>query len=224
MDAGVEIDETSPCWTFFNMAIAQKNKIGPSEPLSEEFALTQKSSWLLSGLASFLRPPGSVTGAKNFYDIATSTTTKLNQRFEQTRDLISNPPHAIGQEGSRDTPELMRAYGQDMRSYGLSLTVALIMNGVLSMHDPSSNHLICARRHHSKEVLSLATEAAVVRHTSSRSGPALSAFISAPYGQLIPKRDLLSKHCGKSMEQTLWRGVRLHSQKSYEIHFKLYTS
>lgn len=160
MDAGVEIDETSPCWTFFNMAIAQKNNIGPSEPLSEEFALTQKSSWLLSGLASFLRPPGSVTGAKNFYDIATSTTTKLNQRFEQTRDLISNPPHAIGQEGSRDTPELMRAYGQDMRSYGLSLTVALIMNGVLSMHDPSSNHLICVRRHHSKEVLSLATEAA----------------------------------------------------------------
>lgn len=124
--------------------------------------MTQRLSRMLSGLSVYLLSARSVVELWNFYTTVTAVVAELSQRIGRARDLLS-PSSATTSEQHSSAPgtllDLARLYEYDKRSYSLSLTVALLMSDVLSIHYPNIPNLAHFRRLYACEAPELATQA-----------------------------------------------------------------
>ena len=140
----MNIDTSSPCWSFFRKVNAQSSTLHITSPAGEPLDLTQKLSRLLSALAYFLRSEQTLSEVWKMYNICATVVADLSLQVKQADVMASRGPPADshGAVSSRcEGPAHVIVASQSMRGFKFALTLTLIMNGVLSTHHPDCEDL-----------------------------------------------------------------------------------
>jgi hypothetical protein len=136
----MDIDTSSPCWSFFRKVNAQSSTLCITPPVGESLALTQRLSRLLLALAQFFRSRQTLSEVWTLYNAATAVVADLSLQTKQASGLVCGTLPS-----SQDTihwrSEHLVADHQGRRGFKFALTLTLIMNGVLSTHYPQSQSL-----------------------------------------------------------------------------------
>lgn len=141
LDADLVIDRASCCWKFYNRSIAQTTAFRSHEPIWEELALTQYLLPMFLGLSDFLRSTRSLNEIWKFYVIVISVISDLRKQPCQNCHTTWRPSPATGCGRRSHAREPVKNCAH-IRSRGFLLTIAFLMNGVLSVHHPDSSDLV----------------------------------------------------------------------------------
>lgn len=152
----MNIDTSSPCWSFFRKVNARSSTLTITSPAGEPLDLTQKLSRLLSALAYFLRSEQTLSEVWTMYNICATVVADLSLQVKQVDDMASHETPADSRDAVSSRPEesaRVTAANQNMRGFKFALTLTLIMNGVLSTHYPDSEGLASFRRRFTDEAV-----------------------------------------------------------------------
>lgn len=152
----MNIDTSSPCWSFFRKVNARSSTLTITSPAGQPLDLTQKLSRLLSALAYFLRSEHTLSEVWTMYNICATVVADLSLQVKQVGNMASHETPADSRDTvSSKSEESARvtAANQNMRGFKFALTLTLIMNGVLSTHYPDSEGLASFRRRFTDEAV-----------------------------------------------------------------------
>lgn len=158
----MNIDTSSPCWSFFRKVNARSSTLSITSPAGEPLDLTQKLSRLLSALAYFLRSEQTLSEVWKMYKICATVVADLSLQVKQLDVTASHKTPADSHDPISSRSEELKhvtAAKQSMRGFKFALTLTLIMNGVLSTHYPDSEGLANFRRKFTDEAFPPATKA-----------------------------------------------------------------
>jgi len=153
LDASLNVDASSRCWTFYNSVICQTTAIDVSGSTGPEHALTRRLAKLVSAIADFLLSSRSVSELWRLYRAATTLVAELSPRCDQTHAAEDASIRATPASGM--PPETLTSNRRDTRCFTFALTNALLMNAVLSVHYPEATELASFRQQYASKVLPL---------------------------------------------------------------------
>lgn len=153
-----DIQPDCRCWSFFRKVNAQTATVGFLEPTGESLALVQRLSRLLLALGEFFRSNQALTDVWRLYNVATSVVTDLSREIQAMKDAASHALIALSEAGYGAQPEFIGVSNYGLRAFKFALTLTLIMNHTLSVHNPQSVSLKEFRRQHTNEVLPISTK------------------------------------------------------------------
>jgi hypothetical protein len=152
----MNIDTSSPCWSFFIRVNARSSTLRITSLAGEPLGLTERLGRLLSALAYFFRSDQTLSEVWKMYNIAITVVADLSLQVKQMDGMASHElpadPHDATSSRSEEHANV-KAANQSMRGFKFALTLTLIMNGVLSTHYPDCEKLANFRRDFTDETL-----------------------------------------------------------------------
>jgi hypothetical protein len=141
LDSRLSATESSRCWTFFDKYIAQG--IGPRGRGEPAFAVEQGLLRLPSSLSHFTHNVRPVSELWAYYSTVTSIIHDQASRFAGIHDVAAARFSNLGVSVcDKDISDEMRSYLRLMRSYGLSVTLGLVINTILRVYYPEKDFLL----------------------------------------------------------------------------------
>lgn len=162
--------DSSLSWGFFASCLISPWSFGPCPPVADEFDLTRQLASILYVLPGLLEGRRCVTEVIALYRTLRSVVKELKIRHMRSRDArcaTIDTWSARNLEASEQT----RAFLQDLRSYGLSLTLAATMNTIIRLYEPDKVRLVVDLASIVQEIIAVACEA-------SQFEPIGSGFVS----------------------------------------------
>lgn len=161
---------TSVCWRFFGNCLSSPTPCGPCHPVVDEFELTRQLASFLCLQPDLLEHGRCVSEVKAHYRNLQSVVQLFKIRYTNSRTTLHTATKATSIEGS-EALDQTHSFLQDLRSYGLSLTLAATFNTVLRVYDPQNMLFV-------KDLKSITKAIVAVAHEAGKFEPIGAGFVS----------------------------------------------